>query len=134
SLSWGYVLGNQIVPGTDTRVFDLDGNDGLALADVNIEEINDLADSLLFHEGDDFVEFAEANKEFQHYANTLISILSQFKLYGVHALESDQNWHLVPLSAGIGDLAVNKVQESLPALLFGVSLKGQCVPAALYGV
>lgn len=134
ALSWGYVLGNEIVPGTDTRVFDIEGNEGLALADVDIKEVNNLADSLLFHEGDNLVEFAEANKEYQHYVNTLVSILGQFKLYGVHTLESWQNWHLIPLSAGIGDLAENNVQESLPALLFGVSLKGQCVPAALYGV
>lgn len=134
ALSWGHVLGNEIVPGTDTRVFDIEGNDGLAMADVNIEEINNLADSLLFHEGDDLVEFAKANKEYQHYVNTLVAVLGQFNLFGEHSFESWQNWHLVPLSAGIGDLEENDVQESLPALLFGVTLKGQCEPVALYGV
>jgi hypothetical protein len=134
ALNVGYGLGNLVVPGTHTRVFGLENNDALKLADVTVDKLNDVARTLVYKDGDDFNAFADRNKKFQEYVGTLVSILYQMTPVGVQSLMSTYNLHTAEAEVGIPDVLVNNVQEDWQALVFAWTLKGQCVPAKLFGV
>ena len=127
-------FGSQKVPGTDTRIFDLEGNEKLAIADIPWKEINNLARTFVFEEGDDFDKFIAANAVYKEFVNTFGSILHQASMLGIESLESSKNWMLKSGSAGIGDWMENPDQESLPAILYGFTIKGECIPGLLFGV
>jgi len=142
-LVWGYVVGNLEIDGV--RVFDIDGNDklkiansdGVTLDQLKLQDLNNFAESFLLQEGatdEETLDFTKKNDQYRYYVQTLIAILQQFKLLGVESLTSDKNWRLEGPSAGVANVVLSPTPDSLPSLLYGVTEKGQCEPEVLIGV
>lgn len=136
ALTAGCVVGNFIVPGTDHKVYTLEGNGALKRFLNGLkcpEDIRDVAKTLVFHKGDNLDKYGALNKEFQKYVEALVSIIQQMNPGGIQSPWSIENWHTEGATAGVPNVLENTKQENLPAITFAWTLKGQCLPAYYFG-
>ena len=134
ALALGNTVGDFIVPGTHTRVFDLEHNAPLKLADIKLSKINNVARTLVFEKGDNLDKYAARNKEFQTYVAVLISIIQQMNPGGIQSPSSIYNLHTTGADAGIPDVIVDPTVDKDKAVTFAWSLKNVCLPAYYFGV
>ncbi len=138
----GVTTANMLAGLTVDGVRVVDQNDWLKPYTADAGQINDKAAGFVLMsnidpDSDEQVDKAvKANLDYQDLAGKLNTLLKRFHLDGVKALQSTKNWHLAGGGLAVGGLpevALNKHQENLPALVLSVRLKDVCVPAKLIG-
>jgi|GEM_PF-5651760 len=136
ALTAGCVVGNFTVPGTDHKVYALEGNGALKKFLNGLkcpEDINNVAETLVFHKGDNLDKYAARNKAFQKYVEALVSIIQQMNPGGIQSPDSVKNWHTEGATAGVPNVLVDPSVDKKRAITYAWSLKNQCLPAYYFG-